>query len=284
MPYPPSHATVSTDWLAAHLNTPDVRIVDASWFFPTSGRDGRAEFEGQHIPGSVYFDINDIALQGTTLPHMVPDAATFAAKVSKLGLGDGLRIIVYDRSGGAMAAARVWWMFRLFGHEDASVLDGGMTKWLREGRPTSDLAITPRERLFTPYPAPALLRRKSDILANLAELAEQVVDARSALRFAGQGSEPWPHRKVGRIPGSLNLPWEDLLDPDSRALLPADTLRARFQSAGVDLDRPISVTCGSGVSSCLLALALFQLGRPDIAVYDGSWAEWGRDDDTPVAP
>ncbi|MDR3435713.1 3-mercaptopyruvate sulfurtransferase [Telmatospirillum sp.] len=283
MTYANTHAAVSTEWLAQHLTAPDVRVVDASWFFPGSGRDGRAEYDREHIAGAVYFDINDISDTTSPLPHMVPDPDKFAGKVRGLGLGDGNRIVVYDRSGGGMAAARVWWMFRLFGHEDVSLLDGGIVKWLREGRPTMDLPPVPRERHFTPYPNSHLVRDKGQLLGNLQSHTEQVVDARSAARFAGHGEENWPHKKVGHIPGSLNVPWDAVIDPESLTLLPPEALKDRFLKAGVDLDKPITVTCGSGVSSCLLALSLYLLGHRNAAVYDGSWAEWGLADDTPAA-
>ncbi|HXP97778.1 MAG TPA: 3-mercaptopyruvate sulfurtransferase [Telmatospirillum sp.] len=283
MTYASSHAIVSTDWLADHLDAPDVRVVDASWASPNAGRNIRQDYEREHIPGAVYFDIDDIADATSSLPHMLPDAAKFASRVRRLGLGDGNRVIVYDRAGGGAAAARVWWMFRVFGHDDVSVLDGGITKWLREGRPTDDLPPVPRERHFTPYVRPALVRDKGHILANLQNREEQIVDARSAARFAGRDKEPWPHKKVGHIPGALNVPWTDLLDDASKTLLPVDRLKASFLAAGVDLEKPIVASCGSGVTASFLALALHLLGRPDAAVYDGSWAEWGLADDTPVA-
>ncbi|MTJ81423.1 MAG: sulfurtransferase [Telmatospirillum sp.] len=281
MTEPDCHALVSTAWLEAHLSAPDVRVVDASWFFPTSGRDGRAEFDREHIPGAVHFDINAIADTGSPLPHMVPDAGTFSARVGELGLGDGHRIVTYDRAG-AMGASRVWWMFRLFGHEDVSVLDGGLVKWLREGRPVTDMPTPPRPRVFTPFPNAGLIRDKSAMQANLDRRDWQVVDARSALRFKGQGAEPWPHVKVGHIPGSHNMPWEDLIDPATNTLRSADAIRDRARAAGLDLGAPIVASCGSGVSACVLALALFVAGNPAVAVYDGSWAEWGLADDTPA--
>jgi thiosulfate/3-mercaptopyruvate sulfurtransferase len=282
MTYASSHALVSTEWLANHLEAPDVRVVDASWFMPASGRDGRAEYGQEHIPGAVYFDINDIADIASPLPHMLPDPAKFASKVRRLGLGDGNRVVLYDRSSGGAAAARAWWMFRVFGHDDVSVLDGGIVKWLREGRPTHDLPPMPRERHFTPHVNQTLIRNKSEMLANLQSGLEQVVDARSASRFAGLEKEPWPHKKVGHIPGAFNVPWTQLVDETAKTLLPNEALKARFLAAGVDLSKPVIASCGSGVTACMLALALHLLGKADVAVYDGSWAEWGQADDTPV--
>ncbi len=283
MTYASSHALVSTEWLANHLEAPDVRVVDATWFMPASGRDGRAEYGQEHIPGAVYFDINDIADTASPLPHMLPDPAKFASRVRRLGLGDGNRVVLYDRSSGGAAAARAWWMFRVFGHDDVSVLDGGIVKWLREGRPTRDLPPMPRERHFTPHVDQTLVRDKNEMLANLQSRLEQVVDARSAARFAGREKEPWPHKKVGHIPGAFNVPWTQLVDETSKTFLPNETLTARFLAAGVDLSKPVIASCGSGVTACMLALALHLLGKADVAVYDGSWAEWGQADDTPVA-
>jgi thiosulfate/3-mercaptopyruvate sulfurtransferase len=280
MPYANPDALVSTDWLAAHLAAPDVRVVDATWYFPGRGKDARAEYEQAHIPGAVYFDIDDIADGTSSLPHMLPDAAKFASRVRKLGLDNGNRVVVYDRAGGSAAAARVWWTFRVFGHSDVCLLDGGITKWLREQRPTEDLPPMPRERHFVPRVNQLLVRNKQQMKANMDARREQVVDARSARRFAGLDPEPWPHNRVGHIPGSLNVPWNGLVDAESETFLPARTLAARFAEAGVDLGRPIVASCGSGVTACVLAFGLYLLGHCEAAVYDGSWAEWGSADDT----
>jgi thiosulfate/3-mercaptopyruvate sulfurtransferase len=274
---------VSTEWLAAHLSAPDIRVVDASWYLPTTGRNGRAEYDREHIPGAVYFDVDEIADTTLSLPHMLPEPAKFASRVRRLGLGDGNRVIVYDRVGGGGAAARVWWMFRVFGHDEVSLLDGGLTKWQAEGRPTEDLPPMPRERHFMPRMNQFLLRDKAHMLANVNSRREQVVDARSPGRFAGTEPEIWPHNKVGHIPGSVNLPWGELLDPATKTFLPVDALAARFARAGIDSRKPVVASCGSGVTACVLALGLYLLGNRDAAVYDGSWAEWGLAEDTPAA-
>lgn len=277
----PSEALVSTEWLADHLDAPDVRVVDATWFFPSTGKKGHEAYDAGHIPGAVFFDIDDVADSDNPLPHMMPSAAKFASKVKKLGLGNGNRIVVYDRASGGSAAARVWMMFRQFGHGEISLLDGGMTKWLAEHRPVEDQPPVTRERHFLPHPQD-LVRSKGDMLANIASGRETVIDARSAGRFKGQEAEPWPHRKVGHIPGSLNLPWTEMLDPDSKTFLPPEQLRAKFAAAGISGNKPIVASCGSGVSACMLAFGLFLTGRSDVAIYDGSWAEWGLADDTPA--
>jgi len=275
-------ALVTTEWLAKHRDEPDVRVVDGTWHMPQLGRDARAEFLAAHIPGAVFFDIDAIADHTTTLPHMLPGAEAFAAAVGALGLGSGDRIIVYDVRG-VVSAARVWWTFRAFGHDAVAVLDGGLRKWRLEGRPVEAGEAQPAPRTFAARPRPELVRDLAAVRANLASRAEQVVDARSAGRFAGTEPEPRPGLLGGHIPGSLNLPYETLYRADGRLETP-DALRAAMRAAGVDLARPIVTSCGSGVTASVLALALHRLGRPDVAVYDGSWSEWGGRADTPIAP
>lgn len=281
MTYVNPDALVNTEWLATHLDAPDVRVVDASWHMPQAGRDARAEYEQRHIPGAVFFNIDEIADTDSPLPHMLPSPEKFASRARKLGLGDGNRIVVYDTTG-VSAAARVWWMFRVFGHEDVSVLDGGLGKWLAEGRPVTDAPSRPRERHFTARVNSFLVREYDQVLANVASLREQFVDARSPGRFAGTEPEPRPGLPGGHVPGSINLPFVKLLDPQTRTMLPADRIEAAFREAGVDLDKPMMTSCGSGVTACILSLAAYLVGRTEVPVFDGSWTEWAGNPDSPI--
>ncbi|MBI1408023.1 MAG: 3-mercaptopyruvate sulfurtransferase [Caulobacter sp.] len=271
---------VSTAWLAEHLEAPDVRIIDASWFLPGESRDPRAEFAVAHIPGAVFFDIDDIVDDSTDLPHMLPSPVKFASRVRKIGLGDGVRLVIYD-SQGLFSAARVWWTFRAMGHEDVAVLDGGLPKWIAEGRPIEDGVPPPRERHFTTRYNNDLVRDLAQVRRALASGREQLVDARPAARFTGEAPEPRPGVRGGHMPGARNVPSSSVLAPDG-TMKSAEQLRAVFEAAGVSLDRPIVTTCGSGITAGILALALARLGRDRTAVYDGSWAEWGGRDDTEV--
>lgn len=271
---------VKTEWLAAHLRDPDVRVVDGSWHMPQLKRDARAEFDREHIPGAVFFDIDAIADRTSSLPHMLPAPEDFANTVGALGIGSGDRVIVYDVRG-VISAARVWWTFRAFGHEAVAVLDGGLKKWRAEGRPVASGAARPTPRTFKAQPRPELVRDLDAMRANLSSQREQVIDARSAGRFAGTEPEPRAGLRGGHIPGSVNVPYETLYRPDA-TLRPAEELRRVFAAAGVDLARPVAATCGSGVTASVLALGLHLLGHRQVAVYDGSWTEWGGRADTPV--
>lgn len=281
--YAHPESLVSTAWLAERLAAPDIRIVDGTYYLPTQGRDARAEFEAAHIPGAVFFDIDEIADSTIDLPHMLPTAEKFASRVRKLGLGDGSRIVVYDQHG-LFSAPRVWWTFRVFGHTDVAVLDGGLPKWRAENRPLEEGPARPQERHFTARVNTLLVRDKQQMLANLRSRREQILDARPAGRFSGAEPDPWPGRRRGHIPGSLNLPYTELVDAGTGTMLPAASLAGRYRKAGIAMNRPVVATCGSGVTASLLAFGLHLIGHEDVAVYDGSWAEWGLPGDTPVEP
>jgi thiosulfate/3-mercaptopyruvate sulfurtransferase len=273
---------VTTDWLAQNLNQPNLRVVDGTYFLPHLKRDAGAEFQAKHVPGAVWFDIDDIKDPGNPLPHMLPDPETFADKVGALGLGSDSAIVAYDGLG-LMSAARIWWMFRVFGHDQVAVLDGGLPKWIKEGRPIETGEAAPKPARFTARFRPELVRDLDAVASDLKSHREQVVDARSRGRFAGTEPEIRAGLRSGHMPGAKNLPFTELLGPDATLLAPAQ-ITAKLQEAEIDLDRPIVTSCGSGVTACVLALGLFMVGRKNVAVYDGSWTEWGGRRDTPVDP
>lgn len=281
MSYDDPNAVVSTDWLARHVARAPVRVLDASFYLPEHGRDAIAEFKQARVPGSRFFDIDEVCDRSNPLPHMMPGAAQFAEQVSALGIANDDQVVVYDGMG-LMSAARVWWMFRAFGHDKVAVLDGGFPRWRAEKRPVERGWPTVAPRSFTAKLNPVMVRSLDDIRANLDSRREQVVDARAAGRFDGAVPEPRPGLRSGHIPASRNLPYYRLLDDETRCLRDPAQLRALFESAGIDLARPVVTTCGSGVSAAVLSLGLYLLGHAKNALYDGSWTEWGGHSETAV--
>jgi len=279
---PTDDPLVSTDWLAAHIDDPKVRIIDASYKMPGVLPLPSDDYLRTHIPGAVFFNVNTIADPDDPRPHMFPNEKQFARDVSALGISSGDTVVAYD-SGGWVAAPRAWWMFLSFGHSNVKVLDGGLQKWLREGRPTHSGQVTPKPGKFDAKLDASFVRSRQQLLGNLETRAEQVLDARPRPRFEGTVAEPWPGRRSGHIPGSRNLPYAELFDSSSGTMKSLDDLRRAFAGAGVDTAKPIVTTCGSGVSALVLTLALYRLGARGTALYDGSWAEWGLPDGPPVA-
>lgn len=272
---------VETDWLASHLQTPGLVVLDGSMHLPTAKRNARQEYLAEHIPGAMFFDIDEIADDASSLPHMLPSAAKFSSRVKAMGIGDGMKVVCYD-SEGLYSAARVWWMFRVMGHDDVAVLNGGLKKWKAEGRPLEDGKPAQRSpRHFTARVHAGLVRSVDEVKALIGSPATQIVDARAAARFEGTVAEPRPGLRSGHIPGARNVPFTTLLQPDG-TLKPEAELASIFAAAKVDIDRPVVASCGSGVTAGVVAFALAMLGRPDTAVYDGSWVEWGADPELPI--
>jgi thiosulfate/3-mercaptopyruvate sulfurtransferase len=270
---------VSTDWLEAELGAPDLRVIDATYLLPASGRDARAEYLAAHIPGAVFFDIDEIADETSALPHMLPSEHKFASRMQSLGLGDGNRFVVYDNSP-LHSAARAWWMLKSFGAHYAALLDGGLEKWRAEGRPLASGTEQHRHGHFTAFLDRGAVADKAMVRALAEAGGAELVDARSAPRFAGEEAEPRAGLAAGHIPGARNAPQSGFFNPDNTWKL-GDELRAVFDGAGVDLARPMVTTCGSGVTAAVPLFGALLLGKTDVRLYDGSWSEWGADPETP---
>ena len=271
---------VSTEWLASELGKNDLRIVDATLFLPEHQRNARSEFESAHIPGAVFMDLDEIVDTSSGLPHMLPASEKFASRMQALGLGDGSRIVVYDSSP-LKSSARAWWMLNVFGAHEVAILDGGFAKWQAEGRPVESGKPVVRHRHFTAWQDNSLVRTLDQIVDNLKTKAEQLLDARPAGRFAGTDPEPRAGLRSGHMPGARNLPSGELFNEDG-TWKQGDALRAAFTTAGVDLEKPVVTTCGSGITAASLAFGMHLLGKKDVGLYDGSWTEWGGRSETPV--
>jgi len=271
---------VSTDWLEAHLNDPDLRVIDASYYLPDMGRDAKAEYDAAHIPGARFFDIDAISDTRSDLPHMAAPVEKFMSRMRAMGIGDGHQVVVYDGAG-LFSAARVWWNFRLMGKMDIAVLDGGFPKWQAEGRPTEDMPPILRDRHITVQRHAHLVKDVTQVAAASKIGDWQIVDARSPGRFKGEEPEARPGLRAGHIPGSKNVHYATLFNADGTMKDEAG-LRAAFEAGGVDVTKRTITTCGSGVTAAILMLALTRLGNQDVSLYDGSWSEWGQFDQLKV--
>ncbi|MEP4380489.1 MAG: 3-mercaptopyruvate sulfurtransferase [Alphaproteobacteria bacterium] len=280
MTYVNADSLVDTAWVADHMDDPNVRILDGSYHLAATGRDGKAEYREAHIPGTLHFDIDTICDPNPTpSPHMFPSAADFAAAVGAMGISNDTRVIIYDADG-LFSAPRVWWMFRVFGHENVAVMAGGFRNWQADGRPVTTDIPTFATASFNAELDATNLRSIEQIQANLNSKTDLVLDARAANRFDGSQPEARPGVEPGHIPGSTNLPYAEIIDAEAGTFRDADTLRAAFDRAGVDGSRTVATTCGSGVTACILGLGMHLIGRDNWALYDGSWTEWGSNEDT----
>ena len=275
-------ALVSSEWLQQHLKREKQVILDATFFLPRQKRDAQAENQHRHIPGALFFDIDEMADQANPLPHSLPNAEQFSAAVGKLGIDNETRVIVYDNNH-FFAAARAWWMFRVFGHDHVWILDGGLRHWMQLAFPIYTRQSVPEKKSFRPQFRPELVFDLPQMRQVQQSGARQILDARSEESFLGQRPLTDPGLEPGHIPGSINIPYAGLTDSERDTLLPRQKLQLLFETAGVNLSRPLVTSCGSGVSAAVLVLALYQIGVTDVPLYDGSWAEWGRLPDTPKA-
>ena len=271
---------VSTDWLAGELGAPDLRVIDASYFVLDAARDAQAEYDAGHIPGAIFMNLAELKDNNNPVKFMLPPAEKFASRMQALGVGDGNRIVLYDNTP-HLTAARAWWMFKTYGAHDVAILDGGLAKWIAEGRPLDAEKPSLRHRHFTAWADKTMVRTLDQVKANLGTGAEQVLDARGAARFTGEEVDP-SGLASGHIPGSKNLPYNTVLEADG-TWKRGDALKATFEAAGIDLAKPVIATCGSGVTAAVLVFGMALLGKSDVALYDGSWSEWGADPNTPKA-
>jgi len=283
MEYIHPEALVTTDWLADNLGASDIAIIDASFHLPAAQRNAKAEYTAKHIPGAVFFGIDDIADSESELPHMLPSPEKFSSRVRKLGIGSETHVICYDTNGGPGASMRAWWNFRIFGHDRVSVLSGGLPKWQDEGRPTTADETAIIEKHFFPKYDPSLVLGFDQMMANVDSQEYQMVDARPEGRYNGTDDEPRAGMRKGHIPGAISLPFQALMDTGNFMVIrPADELQTIISEAGIDPEKPLVSSCGSGVTAAPLVMALYLLGHTRAAIYDGSWTEWGGRSDTPI--